>query len=107
MKKYKHIFFDLDHTLWNFDRNSEETLIELYHSYKLADVGIASCSEFTEAYKQRNLLMWEQFRLGEISKADLRSNRFAHVFKDIGINEKLVPQGISEDYQGYRMNNNW
>ena len=27
---YRHIFFDLDHTLWDFDRNSRETLEELF-----------------------------------------------------------------------------
>ena len=33
--KYKHIFFDLDHTIWDFDKNAEETLYELYDIYRL------------------------------------------------------------------------
>ena len=35
MKKYKHIFFDLDNTLWDFDKNSAETLHELFHKHNL------------------------------------------------------------------------
>jgi putative hydrolase of the HAD superfamily len=28
--KYKHLFFDLDHTLWDFDANAKLTLTEIY-----------------------------------------------------------------------------
>ena len=34
MKKYKSIFFDLDHTLWDFETNSREALTELHHSFQ-------------------------------------------------------------------------
>src|SRR6476659_3331210 len=40
MKNYQHIFFDLDHTLWDFDKNAEETLNELYFTYKLSNLGL-------------------------------------------------------------------
>ncbi len=38
MHKYKHIFFDLDHTLWDFDKNSEETFLDLYNIYYIEDI---------------------------------------------------------------------
>ena len=38
-KTYKHLFFDLDHTLWDFDKNSEAVLKTLYHEYDLAGKG--------------------------------------------------------------------
>ena len=38
---YKHLFFDLDHTLWDFDRNSAESIAELFDSFGLADAGSA------------------------------------------------------------------
>jgi putative hydrolase of the HAD superfamily len=38
----KHIFFDLDHTIWDFDRNAEETLTELYAQYQLESLGLRS-----------------------------------------------------------------
>ena len=35
MSKYKHLFFDLDHTLWDFDANAKETLIDIYALFQL------------------------------------------------------------------------
>ncbi len=38
--KYKHLFFDLDHTLWDFEANSRQTLLELYNDLQLDQRGI-------------------------------------------------------------------
>ena len=35
MKEYKHIFFDLDNTLWDFESNSRDTLLELFEKHNL------------------------------------------------------------------------
>ena len=35
MQTYKHLFFDLDHTLWDFDTNAKETLHELFLEFEL------------------------------------------------------------------------
>ena len=40
MTKYKHLFFDLDHTLWDFDANAKATLQQLHLDLKLVDKGI-------------------------------------------------------------------
>jgi FMN phosphatase YigB (HAD superfamily) len=37
MRAYKHIFFDLDHTLWDFDTNAKNTLTDLYHEFELKE----------------------------------------------------------------------
>ena len=42
MKNITHIFFDLDHTLWDTDKNSEESLNELFTEMELAELGIPS-----------------------------------------------------------------
>lgn len=99
MKKYSHIFFDLDNTLWDFDRNSSETLYELYEKYKLADLGIKSPEHFISKYQDRNAMMWEQYRLGKIDKETLRNKRFEFTFWDMGIEavEKISAQ-LSDDY---------
>ncbi|MCX6274255.1 MAG: YjjG family noncanonical pyrimidine nucleotidase [Bacteroidetes bacterium] len=99
MKKYSHIFFDLDNTLWDFDRNSSETLYELYEKYKLADLGIKSPEHFIGKYQERNAMMWEQYRLGKIDKDTLRNKRFEFTFWDLGIEavEKISAQ-MSDDY---------
>jgi putative hydrolase of the HAD superfamily len=98
MKKYKHIFFDLDNTLWDFDRNSSEVLHELFHKYNLDQLGIQSFEVFFNAYKNRNEMMWEQYRLGQIDKVTLRDNRFSLTFWDLGLDADLTPPKLSEEY---------
>ncbi len=99
LKKYSHIFFDLDNTLWDFDRNSAETLYELYDKYKLSELGIKTPEHFILKYQERNAMMWEQYRLGKIDKDMLRNKRFELTFWDMGIEavEKISAQ-LSNDY---------
>jgi putative hydrolase of the HAD superfamily len=42
----KHIFFDLDHTIWDFDKNAQETLNELYIQHELDGLGCGTVEEF-------------------------------------------------------------
>lgn len=98
MKNYRHIFFDLDDTLWDFKRNSSEALHELYHHFILKNVGIESPDYFIKVYQERNIMMWEQYRLGAIDKETLRSKRFELTFWDMGIDTALVPRGMPEHY---------
>jgi putative hydrolase of the HAD superfamily len=99
LKKYNHIFFDLDNTLWDFDRNSSETLNELYVKYNLADLGIKTPEHFISKYQERNAMMWEQYRLGKIDKDTLRNKRFVLTFWDMGIEavEKISAQ-LADEY---------
>ena len=55
IKKYKHIFFDLDHTIWDFDKNAEETLHELYQIYRLHEIGVPAAALFIETYTRNTL----------------------------------------------------
>jgi len=98
MKPYKHIFFDLDNTLWDFERNSTETLTELYEKFELHKLGIKSAHEFIAKYNIRNTMMWEQYRLGKIDKETLRNKRFAFTFWDMGIEAELIPPQLADMY---------
>lgn len=98
MKQYKHIFFDLDHTLWDFDKNAEETLNELYLSYKLSDLGLNSCDLFIETYTLNNHQLWADYHLGKISKSALRETRFKKTFTDLGLSEEVIPAQFEDDY---------
>ena len=98
MKKYKHIFFDLDNTLWDFERNSTESLNELYQKHKLESLGVESVERFISTYQERNIMMWEQYRLGKIDKNTLRNKRFELTFWDMGLDADLVPKELADDY---------
>jgi putative hydrolase of the HAD superfamily len=94
----KHIFFDLDHTIWDFDRNAEETLQELYEVYQLRNLGLLSAAEFIHKYTENNHSLWAQYHLGLISKDLLRAERFRKTFIELGVQPDLVPQDFESDY---------
>lgn len=94
----KHIFFDLDHTIWDFDKNAEETLMELYHHYKLGALGLESPEAFIATYTENNHSLWAAYHLGKISKETLRSERFSKTFTQLGIAPDLVPAQFEDDY---------
>ncbi|MBE7176600.1 MAG: noncanonical pyrimidine nucleotidase, YjjG family [Mucilaginibacter polytrichastri] len=98
MKTYTHIFFDLDHTLWDFDRNAEETLHELYGKYRLQELGLFSPDIFIETYVQNNHRLWADYHLGKISKDHLRTTRFSKTFLDLGMTADRVPAQFEDDY---------
>lgn len=95
---YQHIFFDLDHTIWDFDKNAEETLHELFLQHKLSGLGLASPDVFIETYTRNNHRLWAEYHLGKISKEALREARFKHTFLELGLDEAVIPTGFEEDY---------
>jgi putative hydrolase of the HAD superfamily len=96
--KYKHIFFDLDHTIWDFDKNAEETLHELYGKHKLSEIGLHSADLFIETYTRNNHLLWAQYHIGEITKDELREARFKKTFIELGIPPNLMPNDFEDEY---------
>lgn len=96
--KYKHIFFDLDHTLWDFDKNAEETLYELFHKYELSKLGMDSADTFIETYTRNNHELWASYHLGHISKQQLRETRFKKTFIELGFSPDIVPSDFENDY---------
>jgi len=96
--KYKHIFFDLDHTLWDFNRNSEETLEELFEIYSLKELGINAFQDFLKTYRKVNDKKWELYRNNKISKADLRATRFHDTLLAFEIDHPELAQKIDEEY---------
>lgn len=98
MHNKKHIFFDLDHTIWDFDRNAEETLNELFHTYKLSELGLNSCEDFISTYTENNHQLWADYHLGKITKEFLRAERFSKTFLQLGIHPDAVPHQFEDDY---------
>lgn len=88
MKNIKHIFFDLDHTLWDFEKNSALTFNQIFKEEKID----CSLDTFLEVYVPTNLIYWKRFRNNEISKEDLRYYRLKEVFKKVGFiaNDHLI-----------------
>lgn len=83
--KYKHLFFDLDHTLWDFDANSRQTLEELYTTFQLRNRGITDFDLFYTNYLLHNHKLWERYRNGFIKVDELRWKRMWLTFLDFKI----------------------
>ena len=96
--KYKHIFFDLDHTIWDFDKNAEETLYELYGIYRLNEIGLPSAAKFIETYTRNNHQLWAEYHTGKITKDELRETRFKRTFLELGVPPELLPLAFEDEY---------
>ncbi|RFC53734.1 YjjG family noncanonical pyrimidine nucleotidase [Brumimicrobium aurantiacum] len=92
MNIIKDVFFDLDRTLWDFERNSENALRVIYDEAKIGNHA-ASFEHFLETYKVINARYWKNYSEGKIDKLSLRNGRFTDTLKEFKIvNEKLGGQ---------------
>jgi len=98
MKAYRHIFFDLDHTLWDFEKNSQETLYTLYDQFGLHTFGKFDCTSFYKKYSYVNHRMWRLYNQGKIDQRELRETRFEVTLTKLGLSKEEIPVGLSEAY---------
>jgi putative hydrolase of the HAD superfamily len=97
-KSYKHLFFDLDHTLWDFDKNSEVTMKKLYDEYGLASRGINDFDALFRSYNIHNDRLWERYRNGYIKRDELRWKRMWHTLLDFKVADTALAHEISIAY---------
>lgn len=98
MPKYKHLFFDLDHTLWDFNRNSKETLSELFEIHKLELLNKFSLPLFLSVYEKVNERLWEHYRQHKITKEYLRNGRFIETLETLNHEDEALSIKLSNDY---------
>ncbi len=98
MKTYQHIFFDLDHTLWDYDRNVSESLSELYLVYKLQEQGIPTFDHFFASFIYINFQLWDWYNMGKIDKENLRKERFPRILAHAGVIDWMIPASFEEDF---------
>ena len=94
----KHLFFDLDDTLWDFQFNSERVLKELYLEHRLKEKLNSAVEDFLKEYKRVNLFFWSLYATGKIDKTHLREQRFRETFKHFGYNSDEDNQLMSDAY---------
>lgn len=104
MKNIKHIFFDLDHTLWDFEKNSALTFQQIFLDENIS----LSFDDFITAYKPINLRYWKLFRDEKINKTDLRYYRLKETFDTLKyiVSDTLIDK-IAINYIDFLPNNNY
>jgi putative hydrolase of the HAD superfamily len=95
MKAYRHLFFDLDHTLWDFEANANETLAQLFEEYDLARHGRFTFAEFSQRYSEVNHALWRLYQSNKVTQQQLREVRFVRTLTRLGVAEADVPADIS------------
>ena len=71
MKQIKHVFFDLDHTLWDFEKNSDLTFKKVFDKQNIT----VNLDDFLEVYKPLNQKYWKLYREEKVTKSELRYGR--------------------------------
>jgi putative hydrolase of the HAD superfamily len=95
---YRHIFFDLDHTLWDFEKNSIETLGELYIELELEKKGVPSFEAFHETYLPINSQFWARYHHKLMPKEELRVGRFQETLRRFNVDDIELAKTLAHLY---------
>jgi YjjG family noncanonical pyrimidine nucleotidase len=98
MKSYRCILFDLDHTLWDYETNSTETLEELFHHHKLSETGMPSLPDFLKTFETVNTRLWTLYDIGQIHRDVIRYDRFHKIMLEMGVDNYELSLTLSNDY---------
>ncbi|HEU0137906.1 MAG TPA: YjjG family noncanonical pyrimidine nucleotidase [Flavobacterium sp.] len=93
--KIQHIFFDLDHTLWDFEKNSALAMRQVFEIHQPN----VDCDVFLQHYVDINFQYWERYRKDEITQQQLRYGRLKDTFVKVNCAASdAVIEKMSEDY---------
>lgn len=96
-EKVKHIFFDLDRTLWDYDSNVREALFDLFDLY-VFDRVTSDAETFHRSFLFENGRLWEEYTANKIDKEYLRKNRFLFTIRRLGLTDVELALRLEEEY---------
>ena len=96
--KYTHIFFDLDHTLWDFEKNSEEAMKDAFLELEIGSFLNTDYLSFNAVYIKINQKYWERFRKGFVTREDLRWKRMQATFLEFKKFDDGLSKQLGESY---------
>lgn len=100
MKRYRHLFFDLDNTLYDFYTNSYLAMKDAFSSLGLMEK-LESFDRYFEIYQRINEQLWADYRNKQIVKEELRKKRFAESLKEYRIDNFPDPLEIDNCYLSF------
>ncbi|MES2430506.1 MAG: YjjG family noncanonical pyrimidine nucleotidase [Bacteroidota bacterium] len=98
MRRYNHLFFDLDHTLWDFDTNARESLTEIYSIFELDKIGITSFENFYTHYLHHNEILWGKYHNGTITAEELKWKRMWRTLLEFKIGDEILANKMSASF---------
>jgi len=98
------VFFDLDHTLWDFEKNSALAFQKVFDRHKIA----INFSDFIEVYEGVNQQYWKLYREEKVTKQELRRGRLSDVFDKFGVRYPVAfIDAMADSYINYLPENNF
>lgn len=99
-----HVFFDLDHTLWDFDKNSALAFGLMFQKFSIE----IPVTDFLKIYQPINLKYWKLYREEKVTKTELRRGRFAEAFNSFDLQFSLdIIDQLAENYINFLPFNNY
>jgi putative hydrolase of the HAD superfamily len=96
-EKYEHIFFDLDHTIWDFETNSALALQVLMTKFNFDEKGFDR-NKFIARYSYYNSKLWEQLEKGLVTRAEVKVNRFLFTLNEFNCNDFELAKALDHEY---------
>ena len=97
MNKYKHIYFDLDRTIWDFDKNTYDSFQDIFEKYNLEKI-FKTFDNFYNSYVKHNDILWNDYREKKIKKSILSYKRFSLTLEEFGVDDDELAKKIAHDY---------
>ncbi|MTI40062.1 YjjG family noncanonical pyrimidine nucleotidase [Fulvivirga lutimaris] len=98
MTSFEVVFFDLDHTLWDYETNSLETLKELFDDYNLSGIADVTFEQFLKKFGKVNDKLWDNYNRGLIDREVIKKKRFEKILKAFDIHKPEMSLSMSEEY---------
>ena len=95
---YRHLFFDLDHTLWDFETNSKATLFEIFYRFELDKTLTEDFDGFHSRYSAHNKRLWDRYHHGYIRQEELKWKRMWHTLLDYKNGSEPLARQLSGEY---------
>lgn len=96
--KYRHLFFDLDHTLWDFETNAKQAMEEIYQTLSLSDKGIPDFDAFYDRYSYHNHRLWDRYTKGFIKQDELRWKRMWLALLDFKLADEPLSRRMAAEF---------
>jgi putative hydrolase of the HAD superfamily len=95
IKTYKHLFFDLDHTLWDFDKNAALALSEVFNEFALGSRLNGNFDEFYRKYLVHNEVLWKRYHNGFITAEELKWKRMWRTLMEFQLADEILSKDLS------------
>jgi len=95
MRKYNHLFFDLDHTLWDFDTNAKISLTDIFEEFELHNKIHGEFDLFYEKYLHHNKILWERYQNGFINAEELKWRRMWRTLLEFKVGDEALSKSLS------------